>query len=100
MAHLLRCPACKCDVSNGDVKHEDYLAISLCCDEEVEKVWLCKTCSTREPHAGEEHCLSCLADAIVESPAELVYYGEETVAAVAKELAERMRPYLSRRQAA
>jgi hypothetical protein len=96
---FLRCPACKCECMDGNIKHEDYLAISLCCDEPVERVWLCTKCGQGEQHKGCEECRECLIASIVADPRELDMCTRELRDEICRELATRYGA-LTRRQAA
>jgi hypothetical protein len=97
---FLRCPQCKCECMDGNIKHEDYLAISLCCNEVCERVWVCETCGDREQHSGDTNCLSCICDAVIADPRELEQCSLKLQGEIAKELAGRLKPFLTRRQAA
>lgn len=97
--NTFRCPACKAECLDGDIKHEDYLVISLCCDEVCESVWLCETCGVNEQHAGCDECLECAADAFVAAPQDFI--GTAAFKAdIADVLAKRLKPFLRQRQAA
>lgn len=95
----LRCPACKEQCHDGDIRHEDYLAITACCDEIAERVFWCETCGEREAHAGCTECLECVADEFVANPADFI--GTAALKAeIADELARRLKPFMRQRQAA
>lgn len=70
------------------------------CDEVCTTVYICRVCDTDEVHEGCEECLDCIVDAVVADPRELDSLTAELVVEVAKELAERNRPFLRQRQAA
>lgn len=95
-----RCPACKSLLQDHDIKHEDYLAISLCCDEVAERVFWCETCEEREQHKGCDECIECILDAAVADPRIIVQHTADLQAEIAKGLAERLRPFMRQRQAA
>lgn len=95
-----RCPQCKCECLEGDIKHEDYMVISKCCDEVCERVWFCENCQVAEQHCGDTSCLSCICDAVIADPRELEQCSAKLQGEIAKALAERLRPWLRSKQAA
>lgn len=97
---FLRCPGCKLEVFGTDVREEDYLDISTCCDEVCEKVWLCDVCGEREQHKGCDQCFECVLDEAVADPRIIDQCMPELQAEIAKGLAERLSPFLRKRQAA
>ena len=94
----LTCPACHYELMPGNSHEDDGFLVCDECDEIGVKVWLC-SCG-EEQHAGEEACISCLADSVTRCPADLDMYSAETVKAIAAELAGRQSGMLTRRQAA
>lgn len=96
---VFRCPGCTaqpCDVSFDAEGYE----LSVCCDEYAETLWMCETCSEREAHAGCDQCLECIIDAVIADPREIDQCAPSLQVEIARELANRLRPFLSRRQAA
>ena len=93
-----RCPSCRWECLSVEFDRCGD-AISSCCDAVCERYYLCATCDAREPFAGDDDCIVCLADQFLAKPAE--FDGHDAVkAAIADELAGRMRGMLARRQAA
>ncbi len=92
-----RCPQCRLMVD--PIPEGDDL-VSYCCDEIVERVWLCETCGDREQHAGCDVCFSCLLDEAIEDPSTIEQCAASLQAEIARGLAERLRPFLRQRQAA
>ncbi len=108
----LRCPRCALPCSPMEVHGSDHVPygegyvtrpwrdlVSDCCAESVERVLIYERCRTREGYEGCEQCLSCIADEVVQDVTELDGCSKDLQAAVARELARRMRPMLSVRQA-
>lgn len=92
-----RCPSCQYECLSVDFD-DCGDAISSCCDEVCETYHLCATCDANEPHKAEEFCIGCLADQFITCPADFAD-DEPLRAAIAGELAQRLRPMLSVRQA-
>lgn len=93
-----RCPACAQFVEPILDKGHDVL-VSYCCDEVVERVWMCETCNEREAHGGCDDCIECTADEFVAAPADFIGT-DKLKAEIADELAKRLKPFLRQRQAA
>jgi hypothetical protein len=93
------CSYCGTDdaVLNLDHPYDDVCAD---CDGICEKTALCETCKTGPAYDGVDECLSCVASACVKDPTLIGEYTRPMQVAIADELARRLRPKLSVRQAA
>jgi hypothetical protein len=100
MNSYLRCPSCKGECLDGNIKHEDYMMITECCDEICERVWLCTECGINEQHGGVDQCMECLCDSVIADPREIEQCNTKLQGEIAKALAERLRPWLRQVQAA
>jgi hypothetical protein len=70
------------------------------CGSLCEKVSVCEDCHARPCFDGVDYCIECAADECVKDPALIDEYTRSMQVAIARELAERLRPKLSVRQAA
>lgn len=97
-----RCDDCSIESEQFVNVYEGAAVYEACvyCEGNVARVHICTVCDTREAECGCEECLECIADAAVDYPASLDLCIPAVQAKVAKVLAQRMRPMLSRRQAA
>lgn len=100
MTTQYRCPSCHSILESHEVKVEDYLAIGWCCDEVCDRYFACTECGQREQHRGCEECFPCLLDAAIADPRTIEQCTADLQGEIARGLAERLRPWLSRRQAA
>jgi hypothetical protein len=93
-----RCESC--DNNRAVVIHDGEDALCVECQDVCGRSFFCHTCDTRLCVSGTDHCLECIADAVVEDPRELECLTDDLVLAVTCVLAERLRPFLRQRQAA
>jgi hypothetical protein len=70
------------------------------CHGICEKTALCDTCHTQPAYDGVDYCLVCAADECLKDPALIDEYTRSMQVAIARELADRLRPRLFARQAA
>jgi len=93
-----RCESCDNNRAVTIADGEDRLCIV--CQDVVARSHFCHTCDARLVTHGADQCLECIADMVIEDPRELECCTEDLQRAVARVLAERLKPFMRQRQAA
>jgi hypothetical protein len=98
MTTTFRCIACG---STEPDMSELYDGVPVCfCGEICATVHLCEQCSNNEASCGETLCIECLCDTAIEDPTAIAFCTQSTKDEIIKTMAARLKPWLSRKQAA